>query len=153
MTDLPALIAKASICGAIAKLANSYRECIEMAMTKHDHELLTLRRALKKSGAVVRLRTFDSGKRVRADIYWTPPAEVPDNMRPFMSSMPLALIKDFRGNGFTPATKDAPAADIKNLIFAATFESDKPGALEIARTLAAMHLMDRREEIAWADRE
>src|SRR5260221_4797081 len=98
-----------------------------------------LQQALHKRGAIIRLQTFD--KRVVVNLYWMPPTDIPENMRPFTSAMPQAFIKDLRGNGFV-AAKEQLAGNLKKRIFAGAWESEEPEALEIAQALAAAHFSE-----------
>jgi hypothetical protein len=111
--------------------------------SKTTYELTTLKRELRSHGVVCRIRTYAGGLKTRIDIYWIPP-KVVRALRPFTSSMPLALIKDIRGNGFAPLN-DAPSAGLlDNGIFSASFQSDDKNGLELAHAVTAAHVPPRQ---------
>jgi hypothetical protein len=122
----------------------------ESVMPDAAYQIVTLKRAVARHGVVCRVRS-DRG-RVRVDVFWRPP-RVRRSMRPFMSAMPLALIKELTGSGFA-GVDDVPIDGLfTSGIVAASFASDAAEAPTVARAVIASHgLADSDRVVAWAPR-
>jgi hypothetical protein len=120
----------------------------EAIMPDAAYQIVTLKRAVARHGVVCRVRS-DRG-RVRVDVFWRPP-RVRRSMRPFMSAMPLALIKELTGRGFA-GLDDVPIDGLfKTGIVAASFASDATEAASLARAVIASHGLANSDRIvAWA---
>jgi hypothetical protein len=120
----------------------------ESIMPEAEYQIVTLERAVARHGVVCRVR---SG-RVRVDVFWRPP-RVRRSMRPFMSAMPLALLRDLTGKGFA-AVDDMPIDGLfKTGIVAASFASDATEAATLARAVIASHWLANSDRVvAWTPR-
>jgi hypothetical protein len=129
-----------------ANLANKKER--ESIMPDATYQIVTLKRAVARHGVVCRMRT-DRGS-LRVELFWKPP-RVRRAMRPFMSAMPLALIKDLAGKGFAPVN-DVPIDGLfKSGIVAASFASDAHDAAELARSIIESHGLAKSDRVvAWA---
>jgi hypothetical protein len=120
----------------------------ESIMPDAEYQIVTLKRAVARHGVVCRMRS-DRGS-VRVDVFWRPP-RVRRNMRPFMSAMPLALLRDLIGKGFA-MVNDVPIDGLfQTGIVAASFASDATEAATVARAVIASHgLANSDRVVAWA---
>ena len=118
-------------------------------MSKADRELETLRSAIEEAGVVVRLR--EVGGNALVELYWILP-KVEPKLRHFTSAVPLALIRDFRGNGFRPHPGDARELFDEG-VFSTAMISDAKKALEIARSIVSDHALEPAgDAIQWTDK-
>jgi hypothetical protein len=122
----------------------------ESIMPDAEYQIVTLKRAVARHGVVCHVRS-DRG-RVRVDVFWRPP-RVRRSMRPFTSAMPLALLRDLTGKGFT-AVDDVPIDGLfKTGIVAASFASDATEAATLARGVIASHWLANSDRVvAWTPR-
>ncbi len=115
-----------------------------------EYQLVTLKRALGRNGVVCRLRADQDS--VRVDVFWSPP-RVPRNLRPFMSTIPLALMQDLTRNGFACVNDGALEHLGKAGILVASFASDAPEAAALARSVINNHGLGRSDHVvAWQSR-
>jgi hypothetical protein len=120
--------------------------------SRAEHQLVTLKRAVRRDGIICRLR-IDNGT-VRIDIYWKPP-RYKRSLARFVGAMPLALIIDLRRVGF--ASLGAESASIDGLFEAgilwSSLASSEGHAEELARSiLAGYGLADSDRAVVWASR-
>lgn len=117
--------------------------------SKAAYEVDTMRKAIEDTGIVCQLRT-NSGE-VWLDVFWIPPTEYDPRLRPFLRTMPLALIQNLRINGFEEKSRYNL---LTSGIFSASYTSKRQGALEIARGLIEDHTLVCASEdaVKWADR-
>jgi hypothetical protein len=122
----------------------------ESIVSDAEYQIVTLKRAVARHGVVCRVRS-ERG-RVRVDVFWRPP-RVRHNMRPFMRTMPLELMKELTGRGFA-GLDDVPIHGLfKSGIVAASFASDATEAAALARAVIERHgLADSDRVVAWASR-
>lgn len=118
--------------------------------SRTEHQLVTLKRAVRRDGMICRLR-IDNGA-VRIDIYWKPP-RYKRNLARFVGAMPLALIMDLRRVGF--ASLGAESVPIDGLfetgILWASLVGSDGHAKQLARSfLASYGLADTDRTVAWA---
>jgi hypothetical protein len=117
-------------------------------MARAEYQLVTLKRALGRHGVVCRMRADRAG--VRVDLFWRPP-RVKRAMRPFLSAMPLALMKELTGKGFAPVNEVPIDGLFKNGIVAASFASNATEAAALARAIIDSHGLTNSDRIvAWA---
>jgi hypothetical protein len=117
-------------------------------MARAEYQLVTLKRALDRHGVVCRMRADRDS--VRVDLFWRPP-RVKRNMRPFLSAVPLALMKDLTGKGFAPVNEVPIDGLFKNRIVAASFASSATEAATLARAIIESHGLTNSDRIvAWA---
>ena len=116
------------------------------------HQLITLKRAVRRDGMVCRLRTENGA--VRIDIYWKPP-RYKRNLAPFIGAMPLALIVELRRDGFASlGVEDLPIEDLSDTgILWASLLSNEARAERLARSILGSYgLADSDRAVAWAPR-
>jgi hypothetical protein len=114
------------------------------------HQLVTLKRAVRRDGMVCRLRA-ENGM-VRIDIYWKPP-RYKRNLAPFIGAMPLALIMELGRAGFASlGVEDLPIDDLSSTgILWASLLSNEAYAEQLARSaLASYGLANSDRAVAWA---
>jgi hypothetical protein len=117
-------------------------------MPDAEYQIVTLKRALARHGVVCRLRS-ERGN-VRVDVFWMPP-RVKRNMRPFISAMPLALMKQLTGSGFAPVNEVPIDGLFRSGIVAASFASDATDAATLARAVIESHGLGNSDRVvAWA---
>jgi hypothetical protein len=119
---------------------------------KTEHQLVTLKRAIRRDGIICRLRSDDNA--VRIDIYWKPP-RYKRNLARFIGAMPLALIIDLRRAGF--ASLGADGVPIEGLsetgILWASLVSGEAHDEQLARSIVAGYgLSDSDRAVAWTSR-
>jgi hypothetical protein len=120
----------------------------ESVMPDAEYQIVTLKRAIARHGVVCRMRS-DRGS-VRVDLFWRPP-RVSRNKRPFMSAMPLALLRDLIGKGFAPINEVPIDGLFHTGIVAASFASEADEAATVARAVIASHgLANSDRVVAWA---
>ncbi len=130
------------------KRKNTNKKERESIMPDAAYQIITLKRAVARHGVVCRMRS-ERG-RVRVDIFWRPP-RVRRSMRPFMSAMPLALMRELTGKGFA-GVDDVPIDGLfQTGIVAASFTSAATEAATLARAVIASHgLANSDRVVAWA---
>jgi hypothetical protein len=114
------------------------------------HQLITLKRAVRRDGMVCRLRAENGA--VRIDIYWKPP-RYKRNLAPFIGAMPLALIVELRRDGFASlGVEDLPIDDLSNTgILWASLLSSEAHAERLARSILGSYgLANSDRAVAWA---
>lgn len=117
-------------------------------MADVEYQIVTLKRAVARHGVVCRMRNDDG--HVRVDVFWRPP-RVRRNMRPFVSALPLALMTDLTGNGFTPLNEVPIEGLFKSGIVAASFASDAAEAAILACEVIENHGLGNSDRVvAWA---
>lgn len=118
--------------------------------SRAKHQLVTLKRAVRRDGLICRLRTDDGP--VRIDIYWKPP-RYKRNLAPFIGAMPLALIMELRRAGFASlGVEDLPIHGLSDTgILWASLRNNEAQAEQLARSiLAGYGLADSDRAVAWA---
>jgi hypothetical protein len=117
-------------------------------MATAEYQIVTLKRALGRHGVVCRVRSERGG--VRVDVFWMPP-RVKRAMRPFVSAMPLTLMQDLVGHGFTSLDEVPIDGLFKTGIVAASFASTATEAAASARAVIESHgLANSDRLVAWA---
>jgi hypothetical protein len=119
---------------------------------KTDHQLVTLKRAVRRDGIICRLR-IDRGT-VRSDIYWKPP-RYKRSLARFVGAMPLALIIDLRRAGFASlGAESVPIAGLSETgILWASLVSNDADAEQLVRSIFAGYgLADSDRAVAWTSR-
>jgi hypothetical protein len=114
------------------------------------HQLVTLKRAVRRDGMICRLRA-ENGT-VRIDIYWKPP-RYKRNLAPFIGAMPLALIIELRRSGFASlGVEDLPIDGLSNTgILWASLLGNQARAERLARTILGSYgLANSDRAVAWA---
>jgi hypothetical protein len=114
------------------------------------HQLVTLKRAVRRDGMVCRLRA-ENGT-VRIDIYWKPP-RYKRNLAPFIGAMPLALIIELGRAGFASlGVEDLPIDDLSSTgILWASLLSSEARAEQLARSILGSYgLANSDQAVAWA---
>jgi hypothetical protein len=114
------------------------------------HQLITLKRAVRRDGMVCRVRAEDGA--VRIDIYWKPP-RYKRNLAPFIGAMPLALIIELRRDGFASlGVEDLPIDGLSNTgVLWASLLGNEAHAEQRARSILGSYgLANSDRAVAWA---
>ncbi len=117
--------------------------------SRAEHQLVTLKRAVRRDGIICRLRS-DHGT-VRVDIYWRPP-RYKRNLARFIGAMPLALILDLRRAGFVSLGADSVPLDglSETGILWASLVSGEANEEQLARSIVASYgLANSDRAVAW----
>ncbi len=120
--------------------------------SRAEHQLVTLKRAVRRDGIICRLRS-DHGT-VRVDIYWRPP-RYKRNLARFIGAMPLALILDLRRAGFVSLGADSVPLDglSETGILWASLVSGEANEEQLARSIVASYgLANSDRAVAWTPR-
>lgn len=119
-------------------------------MNSSKHQLVTLKRAVRRDGMICRLRAENGAARV--DIYWKPP-RYKRNLAPFIGAMPLALIIELRRAGFASlGVEDLPIDGLSDTgILWASLLSNEADAEQPARSILGSYgLANSDLAVAWA---
>jgi hypothetical protein len=114
------------------------------------HQLVTLKRAVRRDGMICRLRA-ENGM-VRIDIYWKPP-RYKRNLAPFIGAMPLALIIELGRAGFASlGVEDLPIDGLSSTgVLWASLLSNQARAEQSARSILGSYgLANSDRAVAWA---
>jgi hypothetical protein len=120
--------------------------------SKIEHQLVTLKRAVRRDGIICRLRIDDGA--VRIDIYWKPP-RYKRNLARFIGAMPLALIIELRRAGFVSLGAESVPIDglSETGILWASLVSGEAHEEQVARSIVAGYgLTDSDLAVAWTSR-
>ncbi len=120
--------------------------------SRAEHQLVTLKRAVRRDGIICRLRVDDGT--VRIDIYWKPP-RYKRNLARFIGAMPLALIIDLRRAGFVSLGAESVPIDglSETGILWASLVSGEAREEQLARSIVAGYgLANSDRAVAWTSR-
>jgi hypothetical protein len=114
------------------------------------HQLVTLKRAVRRDGMVCRLRAENGS--VRIDIYWKPP-RYKRNLAPFIGAMPLALIIELGRAGFASlGVEDLPIDGLSStgVLWASLLSSEAHAEQRARSILGSYGLANSDRAVAWA---
>jgi hypothetical protein len=117
--------------------------------SRAEHQLVTLKRAVRRDGILCRLRIDDGA--VRIDIYWKPPRHK-RNLARFIGAMPLALILDLRRAGFVSLSAESVPIDglSETGILWASLLGGEAHEEQLARSIVAGYgLANSDRAVAW----
>jgi hypothetical protein len=121
--------------------------------SRAEHQLVTLKRAVRRDGIICRLRSDDGT--VRIDIYWKPP-RYKRNLARFIGAMPLALILDLRRAGFVSLGAESVPIDRLSgtgILWASLVSGEVNDEEQLARSIVASYgLANSDRAVAWTPR-